>query len=484
METESGFDESQFLADYISANFENDETYEGFFQKISENISCFARQNKNLVMDYFEKFNKEVRASLRLSLANWFLEHNNLEKEYRIKNKNKESTILSEIHDLFMLLSSVKFSTQTYDMSVLFSKITNNVRKSPNPDLITAIKTAIYESQAPLLAEISLLKSKVAEQSDIIKTIREAIANAQKPLINETNQLKDKITTQTTLIQSLTQDIDKINKLFYSKNQNSNNLFTFSANNINNQTPVQQQQTTSFQKPSYSSMAAQNTPGGGIKRPRTSNNEQKTLKSFNSFDPHSHAIDIDLTKENDGFKTVYGRKNFKKSTNNHNNNNNNNRNNNNNNRNSNNYNNKNNQSKVRFVNTLGTGSNSTISTASKQFFIYLGRLSLETSKEQVQNFLNNTFKNVKINGLEELNSENEQRSFKSFKFSVDYLDKNILDNKELWPRNSVVTKFKLPLEQWQEIVKKIEEKKKKTAVAQNGTISSVASLNKFSNKSN
>ena len=231
-------------------------------------------------------------------------------------------------------------------------------------------------------------------------------------------------------------------------------------------------------------MAAQNTPGGGIKRPRTSNNEQKTLKSFNSFDPHSHAIDIDLTKENDGFKTVYGRKNFKKSTNNHNNNNNNNRNNNNNNRNSNNYNNKNNQSKVRFVNTLGTGSNSTISTASKQFFIYLGRLSLETSKEQVQNFLNNTFKNVKINGLEELNSENEQRSFKSFKFSVDYLDKNILDNKELWPRNSVVTKFKLPLEQWQEIVKKIEEKKKKTAVAQNGTISSVASLNKFSNKSN
>ena len=103
--------------------------------------------------------------------------------------------------------------------------------------------------------------------------------------------------------------------------------------------------------------------------------------------------------------------------------------------------------------------------ASKQFYIYLGRLSLTTSTEQVKHFLNNTFNNIKINNLAELNNNKEDRSFKSFKFSVDFLDKSIIDDKTLWPRNSVVTKYKLPYEEWQEIAKKIEEKKKKTSTA-------------------
>ena len=68
--------------------------------------------------------------------------------------------------------------------------------------------------------------------------------------------------------------------------------------------------------------------------------------------------------------------------------------------------------------------------------------------------------------------ENSERSFKSFKFSVDFLDKDIIDQKQLWPRNSVVSKFKLPYAEWLVIAKRIEERKKKI---ENLTTSSVSS---------
>ena len=73
-----------------------------------------------------------------------------------------------------------------------------------------------------------------------------------------------------------------------------------------------------------------------------------------------------------------------------------------------------------------------------------------------------TFHKVKISNLAEINNDKPDRSFKSFKFSVDYLDKSIIDNKALWPRNSVVSKHKLPYDEWQEIAKRIEEKKEGT----------------------
>ena len=93
------------------------------------------------------------------------------------------------------------------------------------------------------------------------------------------------------------------------------------------------------------------------------------------------------------------------------------------------------------MNQLGTATG--LVTKSKQFFIYLGRIAIETNNNQVAEYLKNTFPNVKINNLTEINSEKENRSFKSFKFSVDYLDKSIIDNKNAWPRGSIVSKYRL-----------------------------------------
>ena len=41
-------------------------------------------------------------------------------------------------------------------------------------------------------------------------------------------------------------------------------------------------------------------------------------------------------------------------------------------------------------------------------------------------------KEIKFNNLKELNTEYEERSYRSFVFSVGYLDRGIIENKALW----------------------------------------------------
>ena len=86
-------------------------------------------------------------------------------------------------------------------MTNLFTKVTPNPKKALNPNLLTAIIEAIIKAHAPLLTEIT--------------------------------ELKTKLTNQNTLILELTKEIDKIGKHQNSKNQNFSNLFTFTPNNNN-----------------------------------------------------------------------------------------------------------------------------------------------------------------------------------------------------------------------------------------------------------
>ena len=399
MDSLGSFNQDQFLCDYVGADFEDDHTFDNFFQVLAENVTHFSRQNKTDFNNYFTQFSVDVRKFLRQSLAECFLVHNSLDKTYKLKNKTKDNTILAEIFDLFQLLASINFDSSSYDMNSLFSQITPRVKKTLSPELLAAVNDAVNKAQAPLLKEISELKSKISR---------------------------------------LANDLDKLNTA-NSKNQNS----------ISTPNNVQQNQ----QKSLFSSVVSnsQNTPNRKRTIAQVNSNDrslfakpsstlQKKLKSFNSFDPNSKSTNAD--KDHEGFK-VAGQK--RKN---------------------------NNKNKVKFIDTLGTGTSTGLAISSKQFYIYLGRISVDANQVQVKAFLQQSFPKVKINNFEELCKENSERSFKSFKFSVDYLDKDIIDQKQLWPRNSVVSKFKLPYAEWLVIAKRIEERKKKI---ENLTTSSVSS---------
>ena len=99
--------------------------------------------------------------------------------------------------------------------------------------------------------------------------------------------------------------------------------------------------------------------------------------------------------------------------------------------------------------SLGTDESNILATKSMQFYIYLGRIDKKESVDSVNSFLNHKLKAVEINGsikeikfynLRELNPDCEEMRYKSFVFSVGYLDIGIVENKALWPLYSVINK--------------------------------------------
>ena len=189
----------------------------------------------------------------------------------------------------------------------------------------------------------------------------------------------------------------------------------------------------------------------GVKRPMTTQNDntsnyynknqkithsitsQKTLKNFNSHDPESNQTEIDLTKNstNDGFTMVGDKQKHKLQ--------------------------KRNLNK-QYVNSIGRGESSELTAYERQFYIYFGHLSMNENTETINNYLKKKLGPNKFKNLKELNSDSNERSYKSFVFSVGFLDKDIIKNKELWPLYTVVNKFHMPYAEWLIISEKFKKK--------------------------
>ena len=131
----------------------------------------------------------------------------------------------------------------------------------------------------------------------------------------------------------------------------------------------------------------------------------------------------------------------------------------------NNYNNKKKKTfRPEYTKIIGRGVSSELSAQPKQFYIYLGRLDISTTKDKVQNHLEKVFqsvkfsdndtRDVKFSNLKELNENFVDRSFKSFSFSVSFLDKEIVKMKELFPLHSIVNQHKLSYAAWTAITQK------------------------------
>ena len=168
---------------------------------------------------------------------------------------------------------------------------------------------------------------------------------------------------------------------------------------------------------------------------------RKTLKNLNSFEPEGQNTDTNWSDKGNGYQ-VSGQTRNKQSKP------------------------KVNRAEI-YTKSLGRDETNSLGTISKQFYIYLGRIDREESIESVQRFLDSKLKSIKIgdaekqikyNNLKELNTQNSERSFRSFVFSVGYLDRSIVDKKELWPLYAVVNKYKRPRSEWQQLYEKNKSK--------------------------
>ena len=62
----------------------------------------------------------------------------------------------------------------------------------------------------------------------------------------------------------------------------------------------------------------------------------------------------------------------------------------------------------------------------------------------------------------ELNTDIEERKSKSFKFSIGYLDKDIINQKQLWPKYTIVNRYKMSLSEWEKVSANFKNKQNTT----------------------
>ena len=472
----TAFNSCQFLADSLNADLGNEETFVNFMQSLCSNANYFATQTKNEIEDFFSQFvNASVRIAIYSSLAENVLIHFNLKNSFKCKEKILEKDMYLDIHAFFQLLVANENHVATYNLASNFDKVTTNKSKQnknhQNPS---------EDSLNLLLEEIRDLKTIINNQSNLINQIKLENKEFKNELLKITQKVDGALLGNMSAFSF---------PLPPSMSTLSNSNSTTTSVNVNST-----QASSLFSNKVAANIAIVGTPSG-TKRPLSNQNnnsskfpkptpnahsnrnshQQRQIKNFNSFNPDSEYSIIDLN-DNDGYTTVTTRKNRKNNNNNYNknniNSNNNNNYNNNNKNNSNTFNNNNNNNNNKKKKTFrpeytkinGRGVSSELSAQPKQFYIYLGRLDISTTKVKVQNYLEKVFqsvkfsdndtRNVKFSNLKELNENFVDRSFKSFSFSVSFLDKEIVKMKELFPLHSIVNQHKLSYAAWTAITQK------------------------------
>jgi hypothetical protein len=468
----------EFLSDNLEADFSDQNTFDTIIQFFCSNADFFATQNLTDTENYFSQF-KHAGAAVMIynALADYVLGHWSLEENYKPKEKVSEGIIYKDICAFFQLMVCSSEQFKTYELTTTFEKIQGTKSKQRKP-----LHNIISENFNVFMKEIQSLKSIINSQCNSLDQIKKE----NKELKNELLRVSQKL-----------DGLPLTNKNAFSFPPLTNpSVSSASSTNVTNNT---NNTNNTHTNPLFSTITSKNaaTPSASTKRPlenqnnnankvpkptpkqtpnvhanRKSTHPQRQIGNFNSFDPEEQNSIVEID-ENEGFTTVNRRARNKNKTNI--NNNFNKKNNNNNFNSSKNVNNKNNNYnntkrkafKQDYAKMIGRGVSDGLSAMPKQFYIYLGKLAMSANIDSVSSFLERQFKSVKFNenetrevkfnNLKELNTDFEDRTFKSFSFSVSYLDKDVVKMKELFPLYSIVNQHRLSHAEWTTISQKYKK---------------------------
>ena len=94
-----------------------------------------------------------------------------------------------------------------------------------------------------------------------------------------------------------------------------------------------------------------------------------------------------------------------------------------------------------YLSSVGTNTSSTLKVVEKPFSVYIGRLDNGIVESELTSFLKTIFKKP-IGNLNPI--VHHHKWFKSFWFTVSYLEKDKIFNKELWPSGCVINSYMRP----------------------------------------
>ena len=450
---------TEWLTYSLNLKFEDETVFTNFAVSILQNINHFARPNRTDLCNYFYQFesinsNKyKINSRIRSFLATELLSHYDLDESHSLKEKKIENNIINDIYDLIQLSTASENAFRNTDISGIFNIINPDVNKKINniQELYDNLNKIINQKHQVVLKQLKSSKDLISSQSKTISS-----------LIEQNTSLKNELNKVNTALEAIQNKLPVNNQPFP---QVFNRTLYSTATATNVASPTVNLHNTP-QNPRKRSNENTSAPSNNNKNKNIRDStrpNKKSLHSFNSFDPTQKSIPIDSDAPSDDF-IVAGKKKLEKRQ-------------------------RSIQNKE-YSKNVGRSVDSGLLTRQRKFFVYFGNININATTEEVKKELQRILNGITYDDFAEINENDPNRKFKSFKFSIGYLDKSIIDNKEIWPRYSIVNKFKLSLAEWQKISSTFKKKtdsmltvaaSKQTALSTLSTIESTSNSNKTNN---
>lgn len=433
-------------------NLENIRTE--FIEFYGEDINNgFSRVEHRTLIDSLSVFPIDILRCLRSELGNQLLAKYGLGSTLILKVKRTVNTISNDIYFLTHNLCNNELTEENF--LILFNKqptsqtlFNNSFSNEDVEDLFIAveeIKAETSESNKNYMA----LQNSLLELNQLSKKQSEQINN----LIVDNRTLHEAVKSNHVVIQSL----EKLIKNFIEmQSKQTITVPQITQSKVVSYADATPTETQNIQKPQApTTPASRKRPTNDVNHadsnknkiqkkidsstmvPTTAtNNEtnrQKSLKNFNSYEPGKPNIDIE--DDTLGYKVAGPKRKTNKKT-----------------------------STTTNMKNAGIGDTSGLNACVRKIEVYLGRIDNGEKSENVKKYVESI---VRIYSFTEIKTAHN--NFKSFKFSISIFDKEIINQKDSWPKGSVVNKYRRPYAERQTNTEKNEQNRSQNLTTANNT---------------
>jgi hypothetical protein len=431
----SEFNLEHWLTKWLGTDMiENNANFEVFAKEIYTNINHFARQNKTDLINYFSQFSLKANQKLRTHLSNEITFHLEWEDTHTLRKAQSTDKVHNDICDLITLTVASPTDVKSKNLSSLYDiKQNDKISITDMQQLYDLLSKNIATNHKIVIQQLKSSKSVIGEQNKIITNLQKAndklqseLSSAQKKL----DTINDKLNNKNLFSSFPVPPTENTNSYSRTVSLNLNPQVSQATPVTNKKRPNTDSEqvisNSSAKKPLYSNMTNRNS----------NTQTQKTLYNFNSFDKNSKNTTIGVNKKNEGFTVAGEKENLKRQRN---------------------------FQKKQYNKSVGLGSNDESLARKRKFFVYFGNIDLSATEEKVKQTLVNILDGIEFDDFIELNKDMPEKKFKSFKFSIGYLDKDVINDKARWPKYTIVNKYKLSKTEWDTISAKFKDKTAKSS---------------------
>ena len=184
------FNFTQWLADALEMNLNNDEIFGKFASNIFENIEQFARLSKDDIINFFSQLEKNAISQLRISLSYEVIDFHSLENTHTLKTTKNHTQILEDLYVIIQLSSASMDQIMAGDLSKTYNVVNNDLTRNVDikdfNQLYQLLNDTLQRNHNLVVAKLKDAKIKINSQISTINNLQ----NQNMTLTKELGQIK------------------------------------------------------------------------------------------------------------------------------------------------------------------------------------------------------------------------------------------------------------------------------------------------------